>query len=316
VANGGGGGTTTLKTASGTAVSGAITLTGAVSQSGQTFNFTGGSGSGIASLTGNSTGSTATTASAIRLSTTLTTNAGAATAQFETPGTGNDTANLVLNIPPAGAGTLTTLTGDATGSTPTSSASVNIQGGTVQRTGTAIATNFTTTAGSCALNLVLPPYISAGGSNTGSISTIPFTTNITNTASATSLAFSIDGTSQGVVLGGNISSAGSGAGVVAYGTLVVPATPGTLFSCWTGSGTAPAAPFVSLATGLRGGFIPATFSAATSLISFTWQLSTATPAALAQSVWAGAITSDTNTVTASCSTAFTAGQVIQWVLYG
>jgi hypothetical protein len=127
-----------------TPVSGAVVLAGAgVSQSGQTFTFSGG-GAG-ASILGSATGSVAT-------NTTGQISIGVATGAQ----TGVLTSATGITIPQAGAGALTTLTGDATGSVATTAQNISVIVSPTAQTGVR------TTADT----MVLPPAGTGGGNMT------------------------------------------------------------------------------------------------------------------------------------------------------
>lgn len=140
---------------------------------------------------------------------------------------------------------------------------------------------------------------------------------VTNTSAATSLAFVA--TANDVTLAGNIQSSASGGGPLAWGTVVVPATPGTTFNVYPTGGTAPASPAAALVA--QGGTLAPSASFTTAnFMTANWANGTfggtgaTAPGAGALAVGRPGSTQSYTTISIGAG-AFVAGQVLYWVLW-
>ena len=308
----------------------------------------GGAGT-LLSLTGDATGSVATTSASVAVSVSGTAQTGVLTTA----------STMVLPPPGSGGGGVTSLTG--TGGTPATGAvaftssvtsgastalsfvpsangmelsgtvggsgggipSVQTTSGTtpatltgaVILTGSAIVSTDATT-GTITLN-------SGAGSGIPSLTTTPatagtgngavaFSTEVTTTAGAPTAVWT--GATGSMKLALNIPPAGGGTGIspIAYGTITVPASPGVLFNAYIPGSTAPATPNVALT--VVGGTLPATFTANTFWTINSCKGGTAV-APPNSAVNAPLLSASQTYVGIGAGGAFTAGQILNWILW-
>jgi hypothetical protein len=246
------------------------------------------------------------------------TSGGAITGAIALTGSGGiSVAGVGSTLTISGGGAGAQFNGDAAGSQPTN-ATGTIAMSVSASAQTGVLTSPTTIvfhpagSGSGITNLVY----SAAGQTTSLTPTLTVGT-VTNTTSATDLQFVA--TAGALTLGGNIQSSGGGGGAVAWGYVVVPATPGSVFSVYPTGGTAPAAPAAALV--VQGGTLASSAQFTTAnFMTANWAAGTFGGASATVPGGAGLAVARPGSAQGSTSISitagtFTAGQYLYWVLW-
>lgn len=275
-----------------------ITGTGGVTVAGAAGVLTiSGLGAGVSSITG--------------------TSGGAITGAVALTGTGGISVAGVGSTLTISGGSGAQFNGSAAGSQPTN-ATGTIAMSVSATAQTGILTSPTT--------IVFPPagtgsgitnLVDAAAAQTTSLTPTVTVGTVTNTTAATSLQFVA--TANALTLGGNIQSSGGGGGPVAWGYVVVPASPGSVFSVYPTGGTAPAAPAAALV--VQGGTLASSAQFTTSnFMTANWAAGTFGGSAATVPGGAGLAVARPGSAQGSTSISitagtFTAGQYLYWVLW-